>query len=237
MDKSTVYIDESGDLGKGKGTRWFVITAVIVKEEKQPEAEKVIRNIKSRLSIHEIHIRKITDFHCKLFIVKELNEADFAYANVIADTSKLNLPSDIAYNYMCRMLLERVSWILRDEGRTADIILSARGKRRDDELIEYISKLIPHRKNRIQKGVFGEVKAERANSLDLLQLADVCASTTFWAYEQNKWGMSEPCFLNTMKKHLYQYNGKINKYGIKYFPDEIEKEAEEIKNDLPCKEK
>lgn len=28
----TVYIDEAGDLGIGRGTRWFVLTAVVVKK-------------------------------------------------------------------------------------------------------------------------------------------------------------------------------------------------------------
>lgn len=41
MEKRTVYIDESGDFGKGKGTKWFVITAVIVKEEKEEEIEYI----------------------------------------------------------------------------------------------------------------------------------------------------------------------------------------------------
>ena len=28
-EKCTVYIDEAGDLGIGRGTHWFVLTAVI----------------------------------------------------------------------------------------------------------------------------------------------------------------------------------------------------------------
>lgn len=30
MSDCTVYIDEAGDLGIGRGTTWFVLTAVIV---------------------------------------------------------------------------------------------------------------------------------------------------------------------------------------------------------------
>ena len=33
--KCTVYIDEAGDLGIGRGTQWFVITAVIVPKESE----------------------------------------------------------------------------------------------------------------------------------------------------------------------------------------------------------
>lgn len=33
MSDYTVYIDEAGDLGIGRGTRWFVLSAVIVAKE------------------------------------------------------------------------------------------------------------------------------------------------------------------------------------------------------------
>lgn len=36
--QACVYIDEAGDLGINRGTRWFVITGVIVAQE---EAEKI----------------------------------------------------------------------------------------------------------------------------------------------------------------------------------------------------
>ena len=105
-----------------------------------------------------------------------------AYINVIADTNKLDRSEisspTVTYNYLYRMLLERVSWFLRDTGRTADIVLSARGTSRDGELIEYIKeKLIPYGNNQIASGVFENITAKTANSWDMLQLADVCATT------------------------------------------------------------
>lgn len=234
MEKSTVYIDESGDLGKGKGTRWFVITAVIVKEENEEEIKNIIRNVKTTLNISEIHIRKISDLYCKSFIVKELNEGDFTYVNVISDTSKMRLSSDVAYNYMCRMLLERVSWYLRDEKTTADVILSSRSEKRDGKLIGYINKLITYGNNEIKGEFFESVTAKKANELDLLQLADVCATTTFLAYEENKWGMRTPCLFNILREHLYRRNGELKKYGIKYLSDEMADGLEGDKNKIPC---
>lgn len=37
MSDYTVYIDEAGDLGIGRGTRWFVLTAVVVKKTVEPQ--------------------------------------------------------------------------------------------------------------------------------------------------------------------------------------------------------
>lgn len=241
MSKSTVYIDESGDLGKGKGTRWFVITAVIVKEENEPEIEQAIRNIKEVLKIPEIHIKKISDFYKRMYIAKEASKADFTYANVIVDTQKLDYSkigsAKVCYNYMCRMLLERVSWFLRDEKRTASIVLSARGEKRDKELIEYIKKLTRSAGNRIEKGTIENIISVKSSDLELLQLADICATTTFLAYEENKLGMSIPCLFNMLKRHLYSYSGKIERYGVKGFIDSMAENVNEKLENVPCRKR
>lgn len=239
MEKSTVYIDESGDLGKGKGTRWFVITAVIVKEEKEEEIKDLIKDVKSRLNISEIHIRKIMDFHKRMYITREFRNANFTYMNVIVDTEKLDYSkihsAKICYNYMCRMLIERASWFLRDCKSKADIILSSRGEKRDNELIEYIKKLIVSNENRIEKGIFENIYSIRSKDSDILQLADVCATTTFLAYEKDEMGFSVPCFFNILKEHLYSHNGKIEKYGIKGFVDSMAEDIDKISDKVPCR--
>jgi len=175
-------------------------------------------------------------------LVRELNEEEFTYVNIIADTNKfdrLKIPSStIAYNYMCRMLLERVSWFLRDTNRTADIVLSARGTSRDGELLEYIKeKLISYGNNQITSEVFRSITAKTANSWDMLQLADVCSTTTFLAYEINGWGFRTPCYFNVLKNHVYKHNGKVMRYGIKYFTDDMIPNQEDINCNYPCKAK
>lgn len=233
--KSTVYIDEAGDLGVNRGTQWFVLSAVIVDKTEEPNLRAKLSNVKSRLNVKDVHLRKITDFYKRGYIVKELNDGDFTYVNVIADTKKLDQSkissSTVAYNYLCRMLLERVSWFLRDTNRTADIVLSARGTSRDGELIEYIKeKLIPYGQNQIAKNVFDKVSAKSAGSWDMLQLADVCATTMFLTYEKNGWGFCTPCYLRVLQKHLYRHDGNLDSYGIKYFTPNMKPSA----NDLKC---
>lgn len=242
MGKSTVYIDESGDLGCGTGTRWFVITAVIVDKENEKTIRQTMNAIKNRLNVQEIHLRKIYDYYRRAYLTRELNEEKFTYINVIADTNKLDTSKisspTVAYNYLCRMLLERVSWFLRDTGRTADIVLSARGTSRDGELIEYIKeKLLPYGDNQIVSDVFENITAKTANSWDMLQLADVCATTTFLAYEINGWGFRTPCYFKILQNHLYKHGDKIMSYGMKYFTDEMKPETEEINSNYPCKAK
>ena len=251
MSNCTVYIDESGDLGYQRGTKWFVLSAVIVDKQDEPLVRGTIEKIRSRLNIKEIHVRKITDFYKRAYIVKELNDMPFIYSNVIVDTSKIQLTvkphtlvsastvasSDVAYNYACRVLLERVSWLLRDTNRVADIVLSARGTSKDKELVEYIkTKLIPYSDNQIVKGVFCSISAQSASSRDLLQLADVCATTMFLSHEINGWGFCTPCYAKVLKKHLYYRNGNFRSYGLKYLSSDMKPNREQLKCQWVCTE-
>lgn len=50
-EKCTVYIDEAGDLGIGRGTHWFVLTAVIVNNSSEPALRNIFKTIKKDLNL------------------------------------------------------------------------------------------------------------------------------------------------------------------------------------------
>lgn len=171
--------------------------------------------------------------------MRELCNAEFTYINVLIDTDKFDKrkisSTLLAYNYACRYTLERAFYFLEAKGKTADIVLSSRGTSKDSSLIEYIKyKLIP---NLEFKDVFREVSTKKSSEWDMLQLADVCATTTFLTYETNQYGFNIPCFLNALSQHLYQKNGKIKNYGIKFFSDIMVPDCEEIKTKYVCAKK
>ena len=89
MSDYAVYIDEAGDLGIGRGTRWFVLTAVVVKKTVEPQIRARMTAIKACLNVREIHLRKITEFYKRAFIVRELRDEEFVYMNVLVDTCLL----------------------------------------------------------------------------------------------------------------------------------------------------
>lgn len=242
MSDCTVYIDEAGDLGFQRGTQWFVLSAVIVDKNEERAIRTTMSQVKSRLNVNEIHLKKIPDFMKRAYIVRELGSENFTYVNIVVDTGKLNLAmaasAATAYNYICRMLSERVSWFLRDTNRIGDIVLSARGTSRDGELITYIQeKLLSFTDNQIVSDVFGKISAKTANNWDLLQLADVCATTTFLAYEINGWGMRAPCYFKVLEEHIYRYNGKIERYGLKYFSENMKPVSGDLKCHYACMKK
>ena len=220
MSECTVYIDEAGDLGIARGTKWFVLSAVIVNKEDESAIRANMTQIKAKLNLREIHLRKIQDYNKRAYIVRELSNENFTYMNILVDTDlfdKAKIPTPlIAYNYVCKYLLQRVSWFLESTGKTADIVLSARGTDRDNELITYIKqKLLPFPENSIKSQMFDKVLAKTSASWDLLQLADICATTMFLTYEVNKsFGFCVPCFSMALRDNLYKRYGKIDSYRI-----------------------
>ena len=242
MANYSVYIDESGDLGINKGTHWFVISAVVVKKEHEKAIRAKMEEIKTKLNIREIHFKEIREFMKRAYIVRELNSTDFTYMNVIVDTTKFDktkIPeSNIAYNYVCKYLLQRVTWYLEGLGETADVVLSARGTSRDGELISYIrEKVLPYPNQYFHSRTINSVVAKTAASWDLLQLADVCATTMLLQYEENQFGFCIPCFATALQSHLFQQNGCVDSRGIKFFRDEMRPDEAELKSKMICAKK
>ena len=246
MADCTVYIDESGDLGFGHGTKWFVLTAVIVDKDKEASIRSTMNQIKTTLNAKEIHLRTIREYFKRAYIVRELSAEDFVYMNVLVDTTKFDvskIPTPIiAYNYVCKYLLQRASWYLYANGKTADIVLSARGTSRDNEIITYIKeKLLPYKYNNIYSQQFEKVVTKGAGSWDMLQLADVCATTMFSTYEPNQWGFCVPCFSMALKEHLYRGgrggDSRIDRYGIKFFTEEMKPDVTELRKMRICTKK
>lgn len=244
MSDCTLYIDEAGDLGMGKGSDWFILSGAIVNKEDEQEIRDTIKNIRVKLNINEIHFRKMISFDKKAYAVSELSKCNFEYITVVADANKLNLskfhsaptqrPSMIFYNHICRFLIERASWLLRDTGRTANIVLSSRGTNRDAELIEYIKKIITYRNNNIESR-FSGICAKPASSWDMLQLADVCATSMYNMYQVNGLGFTTPCYARKLQSHLYRHNGKtLLKYDMKYYDDAMAPDKNYFKDHTIC---
>ena len=222
-----VYIDESGDLGVNKGTTWFVLSAVIVDDTEEIAIRNTINKIRQQLNIRNIHFRTLRDFEQKAYVVYQLSLHRFTLINVVIDSRKISLtdektkygdkPSLLTYNLAARYLIERVSWFLRDSNKRGDIILSSRGTSRDGELVDYIKNvLIPYPDNQVAQ-VFDRISSKSAASWDMLQLADVCATSWFYLYETNRYNLRVPYYAHRLSSHLYKYNGKWRGYGVKYY--------------------
>ena len=58
MSDCTVYIDESGDLGIGVGTQWFVLTAVIVLKQDEKNIRTTMEHIRTFVNVKDVYKRQ-----------------------------------------------------------------------------------------------------------------------------------------------------------------------------------
>ena len=224
-----LYIDEAGDLGINRGTHWFVLSGVIIDVDDEPYMRATLNSIRSKLNIREIHFRKLHNYDQKTYVVNELCKCNFTYINVIADCTKINLvcknpndsPSIVSYNFACRLLLERCSWLLKSRNQTAKIVLSSRGTSRDKELIDYIKEKLLYYPHNSISNQFTSITSKASSDWDGLQLADVCATTMFNCHEINAFGFTTPCFTVRLGKFLYRHGKNITSYGMKYYSEDM----------------
>lgn len=99
-----VYIDEAGDEGLNKGSKYFILTAVIVPKNKDLEISKEVDCIKSNLEIDikkQLHWNSIKGFPNKLMIMEKIGSLDIKIVNVIIDTKSIKLiPSNNIYLFI-----------------------------------------------------------------------------------------------------------------------------------------
>ena len=81
-----VYIDESGDEGINKGSKYFILTAIIVEKEKDLEISKKVDEIKENLEMNiksQLHWKLIKGYPNKKMIMETVKDLDIKIINVI----------------------------------------------------------------------------------------------------------------------------------------------------------
>jgi len=250
-----VYIDESGDEGfdfEKRTPEWFIISAAITRSVKDLETLtgiiKPMRELFKYGPTQEIHFRKLTHEKRVPYVEK------IASAQVRSVTIAVHKPSltsqetfrakNRLYFYVCRFLLERVSWFCRDsfdprkhEGDgSIDLIFSKRKNLSYEELRCYLKKL--HEQSacediRIEWSKIKEdqIKAYSSSQRMGLQVADAIATSAFYALNKTGYGFTEDKYVSILLRGMYKHQGKLLGYGLKLWP----LKDEEVLNDIKYK--
>lgn len=133
------------------------------------------------------------------------------------------------YFYLCRYLIERVSWLCSDlrpkvpegDGRVK-IVFSRRGGMSYPDFQDYLSKLKGRNDPAIQirwpvidiDGVDAQDHSRNAG----LQISDIVASAITAGVEPNNYGNCELRYADTLKPIIYRRNGNFLSYGMKFYP-------------------
>lgn len=209
-----VYIDESGDEGIDRGSKYFIITAVIVDNINDSIIQKKIYEIKEMLEIKksQLHWNQIKGFPNKKFIIDEIITENFTIIHLIVDTTSITyLKSKEIYFKYLNYLLERIS-IYINKSKIKNFNISSRKGLSYKAIIEGLSQECQN----IILNQIGRIKILPNKSLQLLQLDDICASSFHQSLKYNT--NNTKYYTLQLQKHFFRKNNKLVGYGIKLVP-------------------
>jgi hypothetical protein len=243
-----VYIDESGDEGfvfkpDGSGSsRWLVISATVIRTEKDLMFVRCLENVHRILqkpAKQQLHFSDLKHEQ-RVAYVRQIAELPMrtvsilVYKPCIREPEKFQNDKFLLYRYITRYLLERVSWLCRDNripeqgDGTADIVFSNRSIMSYDSLREYLDHL-KNNSDSLKVTVDWDVikttkvKAVEHSKLAGLQVADAVASSIYYAVNLNRYGNTEDRYMRLMDRNFFRAKGgRVFGYGIKFWPDNME---------------
>lgn len=251
------FIDESGDDGfknfrvpsrRGGSSRWLVISAIVFRKSYHLEAVKwrdeIVAQMPDRKG-RELHFANLNHGQ-KLAATKALSIKPIRSISILSCKEKI--PEGIytaknqLYFYLCRHLIERISWLCRDmrphvpegNGKVA-ITFSRRGGMNYQDFRYYMSLLKSSNAEdcRIHWPVIDleAVEAKDHSKNASLQLADIVASAVASGVEPDLYGNCEERYAEILKQVTYQRKGSFLSYGIKSLPkfEECDLSKDQIK--------
>ena len=218
-----VYIDESGDEGINKGSKFFILTALIVDKKKDLIVSKCVDEIKVNLEMNiksQLHWKLLKGMPNKKMIMQIVSNQDLKIINIIVDTSSIKfIPSKDLYNFFSGYLYERICWYMNEVNGIANVNISSRGNLSKEKLSEYINKK-NHTKFDIDASKIKQIKIIPNERKKLLQLADCCCSALFQSLTYNDKNHLDYIY-EIKEKFFCNKNKKILRYGLKLVPNGI----------------
>jgi len=241
-------VDESGDEGfvfnaDGSGSsRWFVLSAAVIRQTNDLDMVKCLKEVRTVLQkapktpLHFVdlkheqrvpYIRRVGELPLRTVSV-------LIYKPLIREPEKFQNTKYLLYRYATRLLLERVSWLCREQRLPGEgdgfceVIFSNRSNMSYEEIRDYLRLLLQQseanpQQVQIDRTVIApeRIRAVEHSKLAGLQVADVVASGLHFALKVNRYGETETGYLPHLKKTLYRHKGEAMGYGLKVWPEDF----------------
>jgi len=255
-----VYVDESGDEGfvfkeDGSGSsRWFVLSAAVIRQKNDLQMVSCLKEVREVLGkapktpLHFVdlkheqrvpYVRRVGELPIRTVSV-------LVYKPLISEPEKFQNTKYLLYRYATRMLLERISWLCRDQRRAgegdgfAEVIFSNRSNMSYEDIRDYLRLLDQQHTTdpqhvQIDPSVIDpdRIRSVEHSKLAGLQVADAIASGIHFSVKVNRYGETESAYLAHLEKSFYRHKGALLGYGIKVWPEDYETiklKAPEVEN-------
>jgi hypothetical protein len=231
-----VYIDEAGDRGiSPRSDSHFVVAAVIVREDQDAAARAELATLRAALGRQHdqvLHFQKFSHSQ-RLKAVQDIGASSIsAITNVVLCKRGFDQPDpagglayitnpDPMYLWAVRLVLERVSWYIRDHGGGTAIVTFAHVRRFEVQKLHDYRVALERSDAVIHWPSFDghPFKIDAPKRIEMLQVADSCASALFRAVEPDEYGNVERRYLEVLVPKIYRRGrAAITSYGIKVFP-------------------
>lgn len=243
-----VYVDEAGDEGfkfwggERGSSRWFVLSAVVVRKTNDLHMVKVAKEARTVLGKPDkcaLHFRELRHEQ-RIPFARLIGEAPIRTVHILVHKPTIPNPETFQqeahklYRYATRLLLERVSWICRDHAKDGncmtDLVFSNRSAMSYDDLKDYLGRLFTQYANGGDVNIHWDsispdrVRAVNHDQLAGLQIADAVATSAFYAVNKSLYGEVEERYLRLLAKTLYRRKKQAIGYGLKIWcNDDAEK--------------
>jgi len=243
------YIDESGDEGfvfkpDGSGSsRWFVLSAAVLRKANDLQCvscPKEVRELLGKAPKHPLHFVDLkhdqrVPYVRRVGVLPLRTVSVLVYKPLIAEPEKFQNDKYLLYRYATRLLLERVSWLCRDHRRPGegdgltDIMFSNRSNMSYEEIRNYLRLLLQRaaanpESVQLDPTVINpeHITTVEHSKLAGLQVADAVASSAYLAVKRNRYGETEPSYLNLLSATIYRHKRVALGYGLKVWPEDLE---------------
>lgn len=254
------YIDESGDEGfifkpgNAGSSRWFVLSPLVIRRKNDcmlVNSLAEVRNLLQKPALYPLHFKDLKHEQ-RIPYIKRVAALPIrvvsvmVYKPAILEPEKFQNESYLLYRYATRLLLERVSWLCREnriEGEGdgfTDIIFSNRSNMSYEKISEYLNNLIEQsnynpQQIQLDNSVIDPLRIQAIDHSKMsgLQAVDSIASGFFSALNFNRYGETETSYLLHLKKVIYHHKNIKIGYGLKFWPedfDHIKQKAPEVNN-------
>lgn len=240
------YVDEAGDEGlsgsyrqPGRGggsSHWLTLGATVWRLSRDLDAVQWAKTIIAQLPEQRrrkpLHFMNL-DHNQRVMAVSTLAARPFRSICVIANKPMIPDGAYVnggqLYHYLCRYLIERISWLCRDmrpqvpegDGRVK-IVFSRKRTMNYQDFRDYMhllkSKADPQIRIHWPVIDITGIEAEDHGARFGLQIADIVTSGITTALEPDFYGNIEPRFARILKPNVYNKGGNYLSYGAKLVP-------------------
>lgn len=233
-EKLLAYIDESGQRAMTKGSSdYFILAAVLMPEHRRPHAEEWLARMRTDLRRQQgqvLHWKNYVAHRDRLHVCQEFGAQPFARASAVV-ACKRHLPKsrdfteDHAYMFAFRLLLERMSWLAEERGMELEYTLGHVRGFPKSKLREYEAHLRSMSRDqcKVRWDCISDTpsRVERPESEEMLQMADIIASSVGAAFNSDEFGNTEQRYVQAYPRRFYRGRGdskQLTSYGLKMLP-------------------